>query len=190
MSRTPGMTNEFCEFTLNTNPSAALKEMGARGAHYGVVFDNNGSPAMLLTEEDFTQARAAGVRAIPHHRAKLPPTIVMPEEFTLEDMLADPAVTLLEHGARGAIVARQNKVLGVVGAEVFMHALGSGNLAIGGRQMAFEIPDSQLAGKPQQRGFGNVVCRECGYLNRVRILDRDHLPKCQNPEPPEHALKL
>ena len=190
MSKMAGMSTRFCEFTAPIAPSAALKEMRARGADYGIVFDNNGSPALLLTEEDFSQAKAAGAHAIPHPLAKVPPTIVVPEEFTLEEILADPAVTLLEHGARGAIVARKNKVVGVVGADVFMRALGSVSLGAGGREMVFQIPDSQLAGRHQQGGFGKVPCRKCGYLNQVRFLDKDHLPKCQNPEPPKHTLEV
>jgi CBS domain-containing protein len=200
MPKIPGMSSTgFREFTAETSPGVALSEMRGHGADYGIVFDHNGSPAMLLTLEDFSRAKKTGVKTMLHPHAKLPPTIVMPEKITIAEMLEHPAVTLLEHGARGAIVVHRNKVMGVVGADILMKALGSGSLSVGGRTMPFSISDSQLAGRPIQdrklmgrvkAGFGNVMCKACGYVNRVHSLDRDHLPKCQNPNLPEHALKL
>lgn len=190
MSKIPGMSSTgFREFTADTSPGVALSEMRAHRADYGIVFDHNGSPAMLLTLEDFSRAKKTGVKTMLHPHAKLPPTIVMPKKTTLAEILEHPAVTLLEHGARGAIVVHRNKVMGVVGADIFMKALGPRSLSVGGRTMPFSISDSQLAGSVKV-GFGNVMCQACGYVNRVRLLDRDHLPKCQNPNPPEHALKL
>lgn len=70
----------------------------------------------------------------PHWIVKLPPTIVMPKEMTFAEMLHHPAITLLDHGSRGAIVVRRDKVMGVVGAEIFMKALGSASPLVGGRR--------------------------------------------------------
>jgi hypothetical protein len=190
MPKIPGMSRTgFREFTADTSPGVALSEMRAHGADYGVVFDHNGSPAMLLTLEDFILAEETGVETMLHPRAKLRPTIVMPGNITVAKMLKHPAVTLLEHGARGAIVVHRHKVKGVVGADIFMKALGSGSLSGGGLTRVFSIPDSIPPGDPKP-GFGNVMCQACGYVNKVRSLDMDHLPICQNPNPPEHTLKL
>jgi len=188
MANVPEMSSSFREFIANTNPAAALSQMEAHGADYGVVFDHNDSPSMLLTLEDFILAEKTGVETILHPRAKLRPTIVMPGNITIAKMLEHPAVTLLEHGARGAIVVHRNEVKGVVGADIFMKELGSGSLSDGGLTRVFSIQDSMLGGN-QELGFANVMCKACGYLNQLRFLDVDHLPICQNPKPPEHTLK-
>jgi hypothetical protein len=188
MPKVPGMSSKFREFAANTNPGAALSEMREHRVGYGIVLDQHGSPAMLLTLEDFIRAEKTGVETMLHPRVKLRPTIVMPEQITIGELQEHPAVTLLKHGARGAIIVRENKVMGIVAADRFMKTLGVGSLSGGGRTMPFSIPGSILPGTPR-RGFGNVKCQVCGYLNKVRSLDTDHLPKCQNPKPPKHTLK-
>jgi hypothetical protein len=185
------MINPFSEFAGEASPSFAAEQMASKQTEYCVVFDGEGRPAILANLEDIREAARSGSASLLDASRSLPPTIFVPETWDVTQTASDQTVSLLEFGARGAVLVSGRTVKGIIPASLIIEALGSGGALGGGRQMGIEtsLADIQLGGATNIP-VGRVVCRQCGYANEILFLDPDYLPRCKNPDPPHHQLRL
>jgi hypothetical protein len=183
------MPENFLEFNFDTTVAHALEQIQSKNVHYCVVCDEQGWPAVLASSADLERASKQGFTRILDPGAGMPPAILAPDNIPASQLAAHPSVTLLEFGARGAILMSGRSVTSVLPASKILASLAGGALPPAGRTMGISLGDIQLGGV-LGTPVGRFVCRECGYLNELSYLDEENLADCQNPSPPLHKLRL
>src|SRR5664279_4377968 len=98
------LNRAFSEFTGDAAPSFAASQMESAGSNCAVVFDAEGLPAGLATLEDVRRADRSGAAQLFHPDAAIPPAILAQENTGPMALASHPTITLLEFGARGAVI--------------------------------------------------------------------------------------
>lgn len=161
--------------------------------NYGVVLDSNGMPLSVIKSDDLNRADRRGASSLHHPLACLPPTIITDCETEMRILVESKPFTLLNIGARGAVVLEDKKVAGVLPVDILGKYIGNSDYKSLLKDMLTSASpvDTSLGGSSQPQ-LGIITCQECGYRNEVIFIDENNLPTCQNPDPdkPHHTLKL
>ena len=202
------MTDAFVLLAGTLAPSEAREQLAA--GDYGVVLDQDDTPAALIVAQDLEQAASRSAPSLLDSTASLPPTVIVGSELQMQDLVESGALTLFDVGARGAVVLGDEGVVGVLPVAVVDKYLGSGEYELPTKPQGptAAISGTGLGGTHQSPLAsvmcvalvdlaGNivlepaeVVCVSCGHINRLAFLDKEHMPMCQNPDLPSHTLKI
>jgi hypothetical protein len=109
------------------------------------------------------------------------PFMTLPADTTISQLMRSAAGTLLQHGIEAIVLRHADKIVGVVSKAALDKHLKQHGILL--------FADSGLDGNPITP-VPTVICAMCGFANQVRNFDPANPPKCQNPNPPPHLLKL
>lgn len=151
---------------------------------YGIVWDDNGRPITLIKPDDL--ARFNEKQVLAEIAGQLPPVIITTAIETMETFVHSPAFNAFAIGARGAIVYKNEQVIGILTDESIMLYLRD----------EFE-PAGELKGFPTDTTLpGNITdkslimyCEEFNHRNELAYYNRRKPPNCQVEEPYPHLIR-
>jgi hypothetical protein len=183
------ITRNFDILTGELTPSEAREQLAA--GNYGIILDQDGVVVALIAAEDLEQAAGCGAPSLLSPLAGLPPTVLVGSEIEMQELADSEAMTLFDASARGAVVFDdEGRIVGILPVETVDEYLGGGEYMPSHETMGPSASVDAGLGGPHQTSLGKAICAECGFVNTLTYLDREHLPVCQNPGKPTHTLKL
>nr|WP_255680697.1 CBS domain-containing protein [Methanosarcina sp. DH2] len=183
------MTKDFVKLSETLTPAEARSQL--KDNNYGVVVDSNDTPIALVLVEDLEQATKRKIPSLKNLLANIPLMVTVGSEVEIKEFFK--VATLFDiGGASGAVVLRDEEIVGVLPAENVKEFLCSG-YEIPSNEMDWNLfgnSNDSVLGGIHQLPRGSVICLECGFNNSLDFLDRNNLPFCQNPDKPSHKLLL
>ena len=190
----------------SATPSDALAICGPH--RLAVIVDEDRFPVALMVRTDLKSAEEQGVGSLADRAARLPPSVVTHETVQIDEIFSYNVLPAFAVGARGVIfVSDQGRAVGVWSLdEMLRHLTDMRSSAVANGHLLKVFTDYLFSREPalkidllsgilpvcggSRRTEILLRCPRCGYLNRLRFLDPNALPTCQNPEQPSHQLTL
>lgn len=194
------MQTNFVTLPSNMGLATAASHLSAN--NYGVVVNAWLTPIALVTHADListANSNAGTLQSAP----QLPRAVVAGLHTEMNLFAQSSAVLTRDLGAHGAVVLNATGVAGLLPLRKTIDFMQANRPAFASVLASLAAPNEgpievasgmTLGGTSTEAttGLAFVVCSVCGYVNNLYFIPSDpaKMPKCANPSPPPHTLKV
>jgi hypothetical protein len=188
--------------TLPSNMGLSVAALQVSATNYGVVVNASLTPIALVTHADLGLAAQSGLGTL-EAATQLHQVVITGHQMEMSLFARSSALLTRDLGAHGAVVLARTGIAGVLPLRKVIDFMEASQPAFASVLASFSAPNEgpielssgmMLGGisTPATTGLAFVFCATCGYANSLYFVPSDpaKMPKCQNPDPPEHVLKV
>jgi hypothetical protein len=194
------MQTNFVTLSSDLGLTAAASQVST--TNYGVVVNASLTPIALVTQADLMLAAHSDVGTL-QSATHLPRVIITGHNMEMNLFARSSAVLTRDLGSHGAVVMARTGVAGVLPLGKVINFMEASRPAFASVLASLSAPSEgpielssgmTIAGTSTEAttGLALVACATCGYINSLYFVPSNpaKMPKCQNPAPPPHVLKV